>query len=74
MNGKLIVSIMPDGSIRTDARGMAGTEREIMAELESLSRHTGGGGAVEVEKHEHGRHAHTTTADHVHTGTGGHRH
>jgi len=59
MPSKLIVQVLPDGSLKTDARGMQGSEKEILAELNALAAQSGG--KVTVEKHEpghHGRHTH----------------
>lgn len=53
---KLVVTIMPDGSLKTNARGLAGSEKEILSELNSLAAKVGG--TVTVEKHEPGRHVH----------------
>ncbi|MCK9361651.1 hypothetical protein M0Q28_05540 [Patescibacteria group bacterium] len=64
MPSKLIVQIMPDGSLKTNARGMVGTEKEILAELNALAAKVGG--TLTVEAHEKGFHAHHTHDDHVH--------
>jgi hypothetical protein len=66
MASKLIVEILADGSIKTNARDMIGEEAEIMAELEALALELGG--ELTVEKHVPGAHHH-------HHGTGkGHTH
>lgn len=52
----------PDGSIRLDARGMEGSEKEILDELSALA--TEAGGELMVEKHERHRHGHVHR--HVH--------
>ena len=60
----LKVRINPDGSLKTDARGMKGSEKEILAELNSLAATVGG--TLTVEAHEKGFHAHHHDSDHVH--------
>ena len=61
----LKVRINPDGSLKTDARGMKGSEKEILAELNSLAATVGG--TLTVEKHEPGRHVHHHGDDKVHS-------
>ena len=65
---ELVVTIEPDGSIKTNATGMEGTDAEIMKELEALAAELGA--EVKVEKHVHshkGGHSHS----HVHKVGGG---
>jgi hypothetical protein len=52
---RLIVQILPDGSLKTDARGMQGSEKEILAELNLLAAKIG---PLTVEGHEKGNRAH----------------
>lgn len=61
----LKVTIMPDGSLKTNARGMSGSEKEILAELNSLAAKVGG--TVTVEAHERGFHAHHTHDERTHS-------
>jgi hypothetical protein len=71
---KLIVKILDDGQLKTNARGVEGTEAEILAELEELAACAGG--ELEVEKHEPGlhHHHHGHSHSHVHGHGGGHKH
>lgn len=64
MPSVLKVTIMPDGSLKTNARGMQGTEKEILAELNSLAAKIG---PLTVEKHEPSRHTHHHHDDKVHS-------
>ncbi len=63
VKGKLIIEIMPDGSIKTNAQSMQGSEEEVLQELEALAQQLGGD--LEVEKHVEGAHHH-----HHHHGKG----
>ncbi len=63
MPSTLIVTILPDGSLKTDARKMQGSEKEILAELNLLAAKIG---PLTVEGHEPGHHARHTHSDHVH--------
>lgn len=65
MPGTLIVTIAPDGSIKTDARKMIGTEKEILAELNALAATVGG--TLTVERHEKGNKAHTHDDERMHS-------
>lgn len=60
----LRVTILPDGSLKTDARGMSGSEKEILAELNTLAAKVGG--TLTVEAHEKSLHSHHHDSDHVH--------
>lgn len=64
MPSVLKITILPDGSLKTDARKMQGSEKEILAELNSLAAKVGG--TLTVEAHEKGFHTHHTHSDHVH--------
>lgn len=66
MAGKLIITLCDDGTIRTNATGMKGSEKAILAELEALAAQVGG--ALVVERHEPGmhHHHHGDGHDHVH--------
>ena len=66
---KLIVKIEDDGSFKLNARNLAGSESEIMAELEALAELLSGDPKMlKVEKHESG-HTHIHVGGgHVHTG------
>ena len=55
MPSTLVVTVLPDGSLKTDARKMQGSEKEILAELNLLAAKIG---PLTVEKHEPGRHVH----------------
>jgi hypothetical protein len=68
MKGKLVIEIQADGSIKTDARALEGSEADILAELQALAD-SGLGGDLTVEKHEKGVKHH-----HHHHGKGGHHH
>jgi len=75
MASKLIIDIGPDGSIKSNARGLAGSEEQIMQLLEELAKDVGG--ELTVEKHEPGAHVHTHSDSllHNHGGGGGwHKH
>ena len=61
----LKVTVMPDGSLKTDARKMVGSEKEILSELNSLAAKVGG--TVTVEAHERGFHAHHTHDERTHS-------
>ena len=64
MASKLTITINDDGTIRTDATGLDGTEAEIMAQLQELAKEVGG--ELEVEKHVH-THGHTHShSNHTH--------
>ena len=52
MKGQITITINDDGSVTLDSRKAVGTEKEILAELESLA--TMLGGTVTVEGHEKG--------------------
>ena len=64
MPSKLIVQILPDGSLKTDARGMSGSEKEILAELNLLAAKIG---PLTVEGHEKGNRAHHTHDERTHS-------
>lgn len=53
---KLKVELMEDGSIKLDASGVIGDEKEILAELQELAASVGG--ELKVEKHIEGVHHH----------------
>jgi hypothetical protein len=57
MPSKLVIEILPDGTIKTNATEMIGTEKELLADLEALAKETGG--ELKVEKHVPGSHTHT---------------
>jgi hypothetical protein len=61
---KLIIKILDDGTIKTDARNMSGSEKDILKVLNDLASTVGG--ELEVEKHIHGAHTHTHDDDHDH--------
>ena len=61
----LRVTILPDGSLKTDARKMQGSEKEILAELNALAAKVGG--TLTVEAHEKGNRAHHTHDEHTHS-------
>jgi len=70
---KLVVEILKDGTIRTNAREVIGTEAEILAELNALAAEAGGD--LEVEKHVEGAHHHHHHHGHAHAHGGhGHKH
>lgn len=69
MKGKLFIDIQPDGSVKLDARGLEGDEKEILAELESLTQTLGGD--LKIEKHVEGAHHHHHGHKHL---KGGHHH
>jgi len=70
---KLIIEILQDGTIKTNAREVIGTEDEILAELNALASEVGG--ELEVEKHVEGAHNHHHGGNsHHHLLRGGHRH
>lgn len=53
----LIVDIQEDGTIKTNASQMIGTEEELLKDLEALATEVGG--ELVVEKHVGGNHVHT---------------
>lgn len=68
---KIVVEIMPDGSLKTDASSTVGSEADIMELLEDLAREMGG--KLEVEKHvetHHHHHHHKGGHHHHHKGKG----
>jgi len=67
---KLVIELMADGSLKVDATGLSGSEKQIMAELVELSGCVGGRGAVAVERHIHGAHTHTHTDTRIKSGHG----
>ncbi len=71
MADRLIVTIENDGSFKLNARNLAGSEAEIMAELEALAELLSGDPKMlKVEKHEAG-HVHLHVGGgHIHTGQG----
>lgn len=57
---QLTITIMPDGTVKTDATKMSGSEAEILEGLSSLTKEIGG--ELKVEKHVHthkGSHSHS---------------
>lgn len=56
MASELIIEILDDGTIKTNAKKMVGKESEILAKLEELAKEVGG--ELRVEKHEPGVHHH----------------
>jgi hypothetical protein len=56
-NNTLKITLNDDGTVSVDATGMAGSEKEILAQLNSLASSIGGD--LKVEKHVHGAHTHT---------------
>lgn len=60
MPSYLIVTIMPNGTVKTDATKMIGSESEILKELSDLTQIIGG--ELEIEKH-----VHTHKSGHSHT-------
>ena len=64
MADTLKVKLNDDGSVSIDARGMKGTEKEILAQLNSLAAAVGG--SLKVEKHEPGLHHHHDGHSHIH--------
>ena len=68
VTGGLNLTIQDDGTIKINARGLVGTEAELLAALADLATEVGGD--LEVEKHEPGIGHH-----HTHDGsTHGHGH
>lgn len=65
--GKLVIEIQDDGTIKTNARELKGSEAQILAELAELAKAVGG--TLTLEKHEPGIHHH----HHDHE-KGGHHH
>jgi len=62
---KLVVELMPDGSIKINATGMIGTEDELLKDLNSLADDLGG--ELKVEKHVHSHnHSHSHSEKHTH--------
>lgn len=72
MASKLIIDIRADGTIKSNARGVEGTEEEIMELLEELAKEAGG--ELTVEKHEPGIHHHHHGDSLIHNHGGGHGH
>ncbi len=64
MADTLKVKFNDDGTVSVNATGMKGSEKEILAQLNSLAAAIGG--ALKVEKHEPGLHHHHGSHDHVH--------
>jgi len=64
MPSVLKVTILPDGSLKTNARGMVGTEKEILAELNLLAAKIG---PLTVEAHEKGFHVHHHDSERTHS-------
>lgn len=54
---KLIVEIQEDGTLKTNAKDMIGTEAELTEALEALAKEVGG--ELVIEKHVGGAHVHT---------------
>ncbi len=63
-NNTLKVKFNDDGTVSIDATGMAGSEKEILAQLNGLAASVGG--ELKVERHVHGAHAHHTHDGHDH--------
>lgn len=61
----LRVTILPDGSLKTDARKMQGSEKEILAELNALAAKVGG--TLTVEAHAPGFHTHLREDERTHS-------
>ena len=64
MADTLKVKFNADGTVSINATGMKGSEKEILAQLNSLAAAVGG--ALKVEKHEPGLHHHHDGRAHVH--------
>ncbi len=64
MADTLKVKFNDDGSVSINATGMKGTEKEILAQLNSLAAAVGG--SLKVEKHEPGLHHHHDGKAHIH--------
>ena len=56
MTSKITITILDDGTVKTDAREVDGTEGEIMDILNELALELNG--KLEVEKHVHTHHSH----------------
>ena len=66
MPSELKIEILPDGTLKLNARKMVGSEKELLDALDDLAKYAGG--ELVVEKHEPGLHHHGE-GDEVH-----HRH
>lgn len=69
MPSTLIVEINDDGTLVLNAKNMIGSEKELVADLESLAKIVGG--ELKVEKHVPGAHHHHHGEDHHHNKVGG---
>lgn len=62
ISGSFTVELMPDGSVKFDARKLCGEDEELLSELQDFTEAlTGNRGDLTVEKHvhKHGESAHT---------------
>ncbi len=64
MPSTVIVTIGDDGTIKTNAKDMVGTEAEILEALTDLANEVGG--ELTVEKHVGGTHVHSHGEEHHH--------
>ena len=64
MSNILKLTLNDDGTVSVNSTGMKGSEKEILAQLNSLAAAIGG--ALKVEKHEPGLHHHHGGRGHVH--------
>ncbi len=62
---KLVVEILEDGTLKTNAIGMLGSEAQLLEALTALASEVGG--ELTVEKHVHGAHNQHTHHDKDHT-------
>jgi hypothetical protein len=60
---KLVIEIQDDGTIKTNATQVFGTEKEILDQLNALAKELDG--ELEVEEHVHS-HDHSHSHDHHH--------
>lgn len=64
--GELKIEFMPDGSMRLNARGLKGSDADLLSELGDLAQSMGAELIVEKHEHRHGDHAHDHGGEHHH--------
>lgn len=62
----LKIKLNDDGTVSIDARGMKGSEKEILSQLNALAASVGGDLTVEKHVGHHHHHHHGEGGDHVH--------